>query len=103
MGGLGTILRMLVYDAGRVANIGEIPDITPRQRLLALEQTALDGEAEQLRAALEAELVTQALAVGLDGLHAHGQLVGGFLVRVPLRQQPEHLGLTPTQRPGVPR
>src|SRR2546429_5734386 len=72
------------------------------RRLLALEQADLDGEPEQLGAALEAEFVTQALAVGLDGLHAYGQVVGGFLVRVSLRQQPEHLGLARAQRPGLP-
>src|SRR5437867_2521779 len=88
----------------------ENPRHPPSRRLLlvpgrggvALEQADLDGEAEQLGAALEAELVTQALAVGLDGLHAHGQVVGSFLVRMPLRQQPEHLGLTPAERPGLP-
>jgi len=105
------------YSGRRTANIGE-PTVrrsgkspTPASRRLllvpgpggvALEQAELDGEAEQLGAALEAELVTQALSVGLDGLHAHGQVVGSFLVRVPLRQQPEHLGLTPAERPGLP-
>src|SRR5437762_7525266 len=89
----------------------ENPRRPPSRRLLlvpgpggvALEQAELDGEAEQLGAALEAELVTQALAVGLEGLHAHGQVVGSFLVRVPLRQQPEHLGLTPAEPLGLPR
>src|SRR6185437_8827511 len=68
---------------------------------VALEETDFDGEAEQLGAAPEAELVTQALAVGLHGLHAHGQVVGGLLVRVPLRQQAEHLGLPLAQHAGV--
>src|ERR1043166_1213478 len=68
----------------------------------ALEQAALDGETEQLGAGLQAELVTQAPAVGLNGLHAYSQLVGGFLVGVPLRQEPEHLGLTRAQWSGPP-
>src|SRR4029077_8474506 len=58
--------------------VRRIPDTRPRGgRLLvcwpggvALEETDFDGEPEQLGAAPEAELVTQALAVGLDGLHA---------------------------------
>src|SRR5438876_8557600 len=87
----------------------ENPRHPPSRRLLlvpgpgggVLEQADLDGEAEQLGAALEAELVTQALTVLLDGLHAHGQTVGGFLVRVSLRQQLEHLGLTLAQRFGM--
>src|SRR3990170_1927953 len=87
-----------------------IPDTPGKGRRLlvdwhsrvARQQATFEGEAEQLGAALEAELVTQAFAVGLDGLDPHGQLVGGFLVGVPLRQQPEHLTLPPAQRPGLP-
>src|SRR5437762_13956720 len=73
---------------------GESPTPSWRRRLGVpgpgggvLEQADLDGEAEQLGAALEAELVTQALTVLLDGLHAHVQTVGGFLFRGSLCRQ----------------
>src|SRR6202040_795435 len=100
------------YGVERTAKIGKTtrrrewgrgnPPTPPCPGGAAIEQAGLDGKTKQLGAALQAELVTQALAVGLDGLHAHGQMVGGFMVRVPLRQQPEHLGLPPAQRLGVP-
>src|SRR6185295_1194963 len=83
-----------------LAGVGEMPGPWGRRRV-ALEQADVDGEAKQLGARLEAELVTQTLAVGLDRLHAHAQLVGGCAVRVPLSQQQEHLGLTRTQRLGL--
>src|ERR1041384_1324770 len=81
---------------GGGGGVRRIPDYRCSKRLLivrwasgvGVEQTNLGGEAVQLGAALETELVTQVFAMGFDGLHTHTQVVGGFFIRVPLRQQP---------------
>src|SRR2546427_254095 len=67
----------------------------------AVEDAGLDGEAIQLRSSLEAELLSQAGAVRLDGLHAHADSVRDLLIGMALRQQPQHFALAPAQVPRL--
>src|SRR4029079_13027754 len=68
------------------------------RRELAAEEAELDGEADEVGAAVEAELVAEAGAVGLHGLDAEREAVGNFTVRVAVGEQSQHLALARAQR-----
>src|SRR5690242_15627446 len=59
----------------------------------AVEHALVDGVADELRASGEAQLLHDVRAMRLGGSHRDVELGGDLLVRVPLRQEPEHLPL----------
>src|SRR5690349_6370102 len=85
--------------------VGEIPQRRNRRsagrarrpRLRLGEQALLEGEAEDLGARPQAELVAQPRAVRLDGLDAQREAVRDLAVGVALRDQHEDLALALAQ------
>src|SRR5436190_17653359 len=72
-------------------------NFTSVELTIGIEESRFDREPVQLGALLEAKLNPQPRTVGLHGFHAHADLIRDLLIRMPLRQQPEHLLLAPTQ------
>src|SRR5688572_28074574 len=70
---------------------------TARRDRVDIEDAGLGGEAIQLRTSLEAELLSQPGAVGLHRLDAQADPVGDLLIRMTLREQAQHVALSPAQ------